>query len=442
MVSTIAAQRGILRARGTTFEVSPPTAVPLGSFKAGGRPWGGVADAIEINMIALEFGDAAMPALLVGVDSLYVGRELRDTIAAATALPPERVLTFASHTHRAPMLDDSKPLLGSPDPGHLRRVLDMAEAQATRLVSKPGCPVELLAAKGNADHSINRRLRKPLTLSFPPSFGKVVNAPNAAGPRDETIVTATVRDSAGRALGVIWNYACHPVAGPHANVVSAHFPGVVRSIIRGAEGDPDLPVIYIQGFSGNTRPKASANATSVVRKIQRFLTGPVFEDMSPQQYGRWARGLADAAGRVRSRERALKVDGIEARRLNLRAEEFYTGGGSPVTFARVSIGAHFTIIGMNAEVVAEYAPTVREMVRGEFVCCAGCMDDSFGYLPTATILDEGGYEASGFCAEFGIGRVLRGAESAALKGFRAVAHTAEPKPQVRTPSPGETTEGA
>lgn len=436
----IAAQRGTLRARGITFEVSPRAAVPLGSFKAGGRPWGGVADAVEINMIALDSGDSSMPTLLVGVDALYVGRKLRDTIAAATGLPAERILTFASHTHRAPMLDDSKPLLGSPEPGHLQRVLNMAEAHATRLVSAPRAPAELLAAKGNADHSINRRLRKALTLSLPPTFGKVVNAPNVAGPRDETIITATVRDSVGRALGVIWNYACHPVAGPHANVVSAHFPGVVRSSIRSAEGDAELPVIYVQGFSGNTRPKASANATSVVRKIQRFLTGPVFEDMSPERYDEWARGLAETTGRVRSQERALKVDGIGVRRQNMRAEEFYTGGGPSVTFARVSIGAHFAIVGMNAEVMAEYAPRVRNMVGGEFVCCAGCMDDSFGYLPTAAILGEGGYEASGFCAEFGIGRVLPSAESAALQGFRAVARAAESGVQSGAPTAGEPTQ--
>jgi len=406
-----------MRAIGSSVSVAPLGQVDLGSSNAKTQQWAGVLDDIEINVLALWDELGAEPMLIVSVDALYVGAELRDAIADAAGLPPGRVLTFASHTHRAPMLDASKPALGTPDPQHMERVLALATKTIRETLATSAPDVELWSASGFADHSINRRRWKLLTLSRKPTVAKYVNAPNKDGVRDETVVTATIRDHAGEPIAVLWNYACHPVAGPHGNEVSAHFPGFVRDEIRRREGKEDLPVIFLQGFSGNTRPRASVRARSAVRRVQQALTGPVFETMAARDYERWAASLGQTVEEVRDGETRLPVDTLTVARVDVDSSEFFAPAAEPVRFARLDIGSEFTIVAVSAEVVAEYAQPVRQMASSRIVCLAGCFDDAFGYLPTAAILREGGYEGGEFAPEFGIESLESGIESATMRAF-------------------------
>lgn len=409
-----------MRAAGATIPISPKNQVALGSSNAEGLPWAGVADEIELNALLLEDDGLSSPVLLVSVDALYVGPKLRDVIEKASGLPPARVLTFASHTHRAPMLDDSKPALGVPDPEHLASVLEITEALVNRLLRSPRTRVSLWAARGAANHSVNRRRWKLFTISTKPTLAQYVNAPNEQGPRDETILTATLRDEAGSPIAIIWNYACHPVASPHGNEVSAHYPGVIREEIRRIEGNPDLPVIFMQGFSGNTRPNGSVRARSVVRRLQRAITGPVFENMDAESYESWSLSLAAVVASCRVKERRVSGSQLSVERIEVDASAFFDSPATTVSFASLAIGSNFVIVATAAEVVAEYAEPVRAMADAPFVCLAGCADTPFGYLPTEKILEEGGYEGGAFGSEFGLGRLLPGIESAARDSFAAV----------------------
>src|SRR5205085_8302673 len=74
-----------------------------------------------------------------------------------------------------------------------------------------------------------------------------------SGPIDPTFSVLLFRSTSGKYLGVMVNYATHPVTLRADNYqVSADFPGVLYHRL-GAE--MDCPVVYLQGCCGDVIPK-------------------------------------------------------------------------------------------------------------------------------------------------------------------------------------------
>src|SRR5690606_24568960 len=111
---------GMLEIATCVVDISPEQEVPLGASNAAGMPWAGVHDTLEANLVLLSDGGRFL--LLGTFDLLYVGATLRRIIVEASGLAPEDVVLAASHTHRAPMTDPSKPNLGMPDPRYMRQL--------------------------------------------------------------------------------------------------------------------------------------------------------------------------------------------------------------------------------------------------------------------------------------------------------------------------------
>lgn len=402
-----------MRVAAARVDVSPTSQVVLGASDAARLPWVGTIDPIEANLLAMWSDDLTSAVLVVSIDCLYVGPRLRRLIEEASNLQSVRVLTFASHTHRAPMVDESKPRLGHPDESYMQFISEKLAQAVFGVMNGSATDVEMSAASERANHSINRRLRKRLVVSRRPALNQFVNAPNADGPTDETIVTATLRDESGKAVAVIWNYACHPVGAPRSNAVSAHYIGRARERVRASEGCEDLPVLFLQGFSGNTRPVATARAWTLKRRLRELVMGPLFEDMSPCVYESWTASLAGALQQAREREVPIRSDSISV--VRLERSGLYGPEESPIIFSKVDVGEEFSIVGISGEVVAEYALPARGLIDRPFVCCAGCLDATFGYVPTTRILEEGGYEGGGYLSEFGLKWINPSIESQVLR---------------------------
>jgi len=97
-------------------------------------------------------------------------------------------------------------------------------------------------------------------------------------------------------------------------------------------------------------------------------------------------------------------------------------------FRGIHIGNSVSILTINGEVVSEYAIHLRNSVPREYLFLVGCVDDTIGYIPTAKILGEGGYEAGGYCMDFGLQGVSPMVEKNTLIGFDAVTTALRPQP--------------
>ncbi|MDQ1537566.1 MAG: hypothetical protein QOE58_1959 [Actinomycetota bacterium] len=411
-----------MRAQSVSVDISPESQVSLGAADVGKNAWIGVTEKIEANLLALWSENDGMPVLMISVDLLYPGRILRAAIeAAAEHLDPDHIFLAASHTHQAPMTDDTKPRFGLADTEYLAWLKDRISA-GVQQVLRPG-PTQsatISASRSEASHSINRRRFARFFLARRLIVNEFVTSPNPRGVTDESIVTATIKDSDGRPIALLWNYACHPVGFPLHNTVAAHYPHVIRESARKRLGDPHLPVLFFQGFSGNTRPSATAGAHSPRRRIRQLFSGRLFEDMTERGYADWSTSLAKKVTDSFEHERPVESNFIGTSRVIRDSADFAEPLGADVSFHGLRIGPEILILGVSGEAVAEYAPQVRNMGGAEFTFCVGCLDHTFGYIPTSQIMAEGGYEGGGFRGKFDLTSINPAIEDHTLKGFQAV----------------------
>ena len=71
-------------------------------------------------------------------------------------------------------------------------------------------------------------------------------------------------------------------------------------------------------------------------------------------------------------------------------------------FQRLTIAPDLHLVGMSAEVVAEYSQPLQDLLAPNQVIPVGCLGDCYGYLPSEPMLAEGGYEVEGFFPYFSL----------------------------------------
>ena len=395
-----------MQAAAVTADITPIMEVPLGCGRADGETWN-VESRPELNLVAL-WPNGGAPLVLASVDSLYVGSELRRELEhLLPSVPPENVIFGASHTHAAPMLDATKPGLGKVDPDHMELLVAALGRSVERLMdptSRTRAIVE--ASTGRANHSVNRRFVKRVLFRRPLKFNVRGMKPNFWGRRDETVTTLRVTSEQGKTLAVVWNYACHPVAFPFGRTVSAHYPGAVREEIRRVEGR--APVVFFQGFSGNTRPlyTAEPKVPPGPRHLYRRLRfGPKWVPSTEQSYRRWCSSLARRVCSVLAKAEPVETASLEAARTLEPRARFVLPAGNPVTFQIARLGKEVGFLAVGGEMMAELTTLAKRQLRTRYALCIGCADDVAGYFPTKRMLRQGGYESEGFLEPFSLSEV-------------------------------------
>lgn len=388
-----------------SIDITPREPLPLAGFTDRTGPSRAVADPLELNALLLRTPHASVAILCA--DLLFVTEDLKRRIAAAVhdqlVLLDASFLFAASHTHFAPAVDPSKPLLGRAEPAYVTWVAERGAALLRRLAAQPVSQGGLVEYRsGPAAHAINRR-RMGWRLSprhLP--HRAALRAPDPAGPRDETVHVLTFTDAAGRPVALLWSYACHPVTFAEPSHVSADFPGVVRRALRLAFG-ADLPVLFLQGCAGDIRPRELGRPRRLGRRLAELVVGKLFSPFTAPEYAAWSGSLAErvaevARGRTVSYPLKPAAAGTRVRLSDLMA------GASPdrdVTFQRLRVAPGLAIAALSAEPVAEYGHAVSSQGPG-IVIPVGYTDTVFGYLPSARMLGQHGYEDEGFMEAFGI----------------------------------------
>lgn len=372
-----------------SVDITPEQPIPLAGYAKLRKPtFERIADRLEANVAILRSGGTTVA--LIALDLMYVGGFLRDAIGTALQgrIPREAILTTACHTHSAPPTEDSLPILGAVTPEYRSLVARRVSELALQLLAGPFVPVSLEYLEGSAAHSINRRKRAfGISRNFP-FFGRQVTLePNPGGPRDDTIRVIRIRAADGRDVALCWSYACHPVGYPLLDDLTAEYPGVVRNALRSSLGT--MPVIFWQGFSGNTAPLGVAQPA-------------VFRANTLHEWQEWANGLSGCVQQTAGRA-GIPLQGpiaCEQRALPLR--ELGLVSEKQVRLHEIRLGPHLVICGFNAEVAVEYVGILRQLYAPVHVIPVGCVGDVFGYLPVDAMVREGGYEARGFLRRFGL----------------------------------------
>lgn len=384
-------------AAGAVVGITPERPLPLAGFRARRGTSTGIADPLEANLLLLTDLRTGERVLLASFDLLYVGPQLRALLAERLVgrLREDQLFTAASHTHTAPATDAGKPRLGAADPAYVEVVASrVAEAALCLLDGSPGPEVTLRLVRGRAGGAVNRRSRRWGVTRR--GLSTLQLAPDEAGPRDETLVLIEARRADGSPAALLWSYACHPVGFPARSEVSADFPGVVRARLRkGAE----LPVLFLQGFTGDVRPDVRDRARSLRARARRLVNGPQFGLFDEARWRTWADGLAAAVEGAREGDPTELLGPLRlARRVEpLRRLMPEAPAERTVSWQSVALDPGLVLVGISAEPVTSYGGMLPAGALP-----VGYIDDVFGYLPTDAMLAEGGYEVDGFLEDFGL----------------------------------------
>ena len=188
--------------------------------------------------------------MLVALDTLSVSRahvtEIRRAIDQMTGLRGAAVMVAATHNHAGPALV---------------RVGDVAADQSYRDLVTSAVVAAVMDAEGRteeaeigvaraAETSVPHNRRVVFRDGLVRTHGSLQDpdALHIEGPIDPIVTTIGVRSTAGRWLGVIVNFTCHPTHHGDDEYFSAGFPGVMSA--RLAEvGVPTA--LFLNGALGN-----------------------------------------------------------------------------------------------------------------------------------------------------------------------------------------------
>jgi hypothetical protein len=232
-------------------DVTPPVGIR-------NRMWGaatsdisvGVHRPLLLEVIAFAAGDRGQPVVLLCLDACTWGRHedfsrFRDTVLAATGLPPERLLANVSHTHAGCTEIRSQADLpgGEMIPAYLDALYEHAISAIEEALGSL-VPATLEWAAGRSDVAVNR----DLDLG-----GRALVGFNPFEPADDTVLIGRVSRGDGTPLATIVNYACHGTTlGPGNLELSPDYVGALRDTVEEATG---APCLFFQGASGDTSPR-------------------------------------------------------------------------------------------------------------------------------------------------------------------------------------------
>ncbi len=193
----------------------------------------GVADPLyaKVFVARLDAVQVAIVALDLVMVSIEFTQSVREQVEARTDIPAANVLLACSHTHSGPELFD---MWGDDDFADLRQYV--REAIVAGVEKAASQMVEATIGYGSGDVSeftINRR--------------------DPALDADSELSVIRL-DAGGRPLGVLYNFACHPLILDYRNhLFSADFPGYASPVIENALGE-GLLALFLNGAAGDINP--------------------------------------------------------------------------------------------------------------------------------------------------------------------------------------------
>lgn len=403
------------RAGWAQTDITPPLGLPLGGRGARSSAADELLDPLSAQAMMLQDHHGGR-LLLVSLDLIAMTPGLscvtRSCLAAATGVPPDRVLLNFSHTHSGPMTQyetrawacyDKPKALDDYERQLVHRLVSLAMQANAQLA-----PVTAAWHEGVSDIGINRRLRTAQGMTM---------APNPEGFYNRDLWVIDLRREDG-ARAMVFCHGCHPVIvyGYQFTGISGEWPSVARRRVAQAIGD-GAHVQFLQGLAGNIRPRTLADRPNQkFRKsepadlvyVGETIAGDVLaalgEPGEPLALELAAASTTVLLERDEPPPRAVLQAALEsASEAHQNAGAYwlrrYDQGPPPAPFLPLTIGLarlspehHLAYLG--AEAVAEWLPLLRRVIPSRRLIACGYTQEVVAYVATDALLPEGGYEVT------------------------------------------------
>lgn len=408
-----------------SVDITPGKNLHLSGYVSRRERAQGAADHIEANGILISDGISRI--VIISVDTLFVGDAVRQGVLnkLGGTISNEELFMCATHTHSAPSIDSSKPLLGRADNSYIAFVTDRISHLTSSLLVSESRPCELSYSELNTNSlNMNRRLQK-WTFGIPPRR-EFKMLPNPRGCKDRKLRVVQVVSENGECVALIWSFACHPVAHYDRDTVSADFPGAVRSLVR--EGfDDKIPVVFLPGFCGDVKPNITTDGPEGASARQRrkgtllpSLRSTQFCQTDREGYRKWTEEVHSVV-LAASRGRSVRLSGdVRSALVTKPLSELGICAEHPFWSVHLLSLGGVIIAGVSAEAVSGYSALLQKTLAIDRIVPVSCTGHVFGYLPLESMLPEKGYEVTGFKRYFGVSGefIAHNLESKVLGAFK------------------------
>jgi hypothetical protein len=219
--------------------------------------------------------------------------------------------------------------------------------------------------------------------------------------------------------------------------MTPEFPGLLRSFLRDHFQAPGLPVVFIQGMSGDIRPINPFQSIPRTPRqwVHRLLNGDFFGDFTRDDYDRWLSSIVDDMKCALAEAAVLDDVNLQVSTTRRPLFSLLKANVSRCLEAYyLSFSPQLGLLGFSAEVVSAYAERFERIMPHQSMIYGGCINHVFGYVPTDRMIAEGGYEARGFFDHFSIdGPYQEQVEDKVIDVANSVLESARrlPKPHLR-----------
>ena len=398
--------------------VTPPIGTPLAGFGFRDHGSESILDDLVItafwlqNESSKENQACIICADIIGFDESITSR-IKKKISESTGCTSLAVFLCASHTHSGPQTCSNMWGVGSLVP---EVVLDIENKIVHAAVDAHLSLhlVDVLTARERlVGYSINRRVIRN---------GHAESGPNPDGINDDEVTSILFRDTASKVINaVLFHFTCHPTTmGSYA--VSSEYPGAARRHIESTLGG-GIKAGFLPGCFGDVRPKCTTVGDKRFRRgqpedIEEF--GQALGDCVLRSISQCANSNSksgkpslfscessivmrfepDSSAEIVSMSEP--IDDYSEQRSAHPTALYQLTHEHRLCIQRLDLTEELSLLGMGGEMCCEFGLFIKRSSISRTIIPVGYTNGIVGYIPTASMYTEGGYEVRESSVYFGL----------------------------------------
>lgn len=382
--------------------ITPRESMWMAGFAARDRPSEGVLNELWAKALVLE-DTQGQRAVLVSTDLLGLPKAISDHVKKVLqekfGLTKAQVLLNSSHTHSGPVLEDALTDIYPLDYTHRAKITQYSRWLEARMVELVGKaidnlePASLSSANGVTRFQVNRRNNDANLLT---------QLTELKGPNDYAVPVIKVLDAKKKIKAIAFAYACHPTV-LSGNEWSGDYVSFAQEELEKAY--PDATALFFQGAGADQNPlprRTIPLARQYGRELSAAVQRVVDEEMRPLEprlttaYEEIDLALADGPTDEKLNEMTNSSVAYYqrwAKRMLAKKETGEAFAKSAPYPIQVWLLGDQPVVALGGELLIQYAIKIKQ-IYGERTFVFGYSNFVMGYIPSATVLREGGYEGA------------------------------------------------
>lgn len=381
--------------------ITPEEPMWMAGYASRNHPSEGTLVDLWAKVLALE--DAKREkVVLITTDLLgfpkNISDRIRDQIGVQYGLKRAQIILSSSHTHTGPVLTDALADIYSFDEKQAEIILNYSNHLEKKIVDLTGValrsmvPARIFSGNGITRFQVNRRHNAETTLTAQTEL---------TGPNDYAVPVLKVTDSRGNLLTVAFGYACHATVLKIYRF-SGDYPGFAQIEIETMY--PGATAMFFQGAGADQNP-LPRGTISLAQQYGRELASAVDrvlkEDMKELEpsisngYSEFALTFATILSKEALEKMEHDSTGYKKRWAARQLETLRTAGKLPESYPSYPVQiwklGDQPLMVLGGEIVVQYAIELKKLFGPELFVI-GYANDEMGYIPSETVLSEGGYE--------------------------------------------------